>query len=89
MFYFICWVVFLAALVVSVIVAAVLNRRAEAASRPQAVADEPVFDDDAAMEGESFDDAEEVPSVDEFPANEFQAEDAPADDFAAFEQEFK
>ena len=85
MIYFICWVVFLLAMILSVVVVGLKNRK----PRPAAVVE-------TADDGEMMADGEDVEVVegdefeaagDDFGGGEFAAEGG--DDFAAFEDEFK
>ena len=92
MIYFICWVVFLFVLILSVGVAQLMSNRANRPTRSRAVAEDASFEEDVAVvEGEeSLEEADAVESFDEFPADEMPVDgDQPADDFAAFEEEFK
>lgn len=86
MILFICWVVFVLILIGSVTVAAVLEKRARGAA---AVVDEPIDasyeDSEAADDGEVVEEFEAVEEFSEFPAQDGE----PADDFAAFDEEFK
>lgn len=89
MILFLCWVVFLVGLILSVVIAAVMGNRGERGkSQSERVASptgepiesmESMFDSDDAAAGESFD------AVESFAVDEAQ----PADDFAAFDKEFK
>lgn len=86
MTFFICWVIFVLFLIGSVTVAAVLEKRARAAS---AVVEEPIEasyeNGEPAGEGEVVEEFQADEEFSEFPAEGGE----PVDDFAAFDEEFK
>tara|TARA_A100001391_G_scaffold198417_1_gene179991 strand:- start:29 stop:289 length:261 start_codon:yes stop_codon:yes gene_type:complete len=86
MILFICWVAFVLVLIIAFTVAAVLESRGRESS---AVVEEPTDssyeDSEATEEGEVVEEFEAVEEFSEFPAEGGE----PADDFAAFDEEFK
>lgn len=92
MIYFICWVVFIVVLILSVIVAQLMGGRGSRPERSRSLATDPHFDEDGVLEeaDESLEEGEAVESFEEYPAEGFAAEgEQPTDDFAAFDEEFK
>ncbi|MCM2372238.1 hypothetical protein [Aporhodopirellula aestuarii] len=86
MIYFICWVVFLVGVILSVIIAHVMGNRGKKPSDPQ-LAEGGGFNEAMPMDedGDVIEEPQAFEEVVEFDA----AGGEPADDFAAFEQEFK
>ncbi len=83
MLYFILWVVFLVGSILAFVITAIKNKP----KRPKAVAPVPESMDEVSLDDSP---AEEEGAVEEgFGDAPFQAEAQDADDFAAFENEFK
>lgn len=86
MIYFICWVVFLLAMILSVVVVGLKNRKPRPAAVP--AGEEEMMADGEDIEVVEGDELEAVPGEgDDFGGEEFVAEGG--DEFAAFEDEFK
>ncbi|MCC9642125.1 hypothetical protein LOC71_07555 [Rhodopirellula sp. JC740] len=84
MIYFICWVVFLLTLILSVVIVGFKNRK----PRPAVAAvPEEMMEDGEAVEMVGEDEFAAEPAGDDFGGGEFAAEGG--DDFATFEDEFK
>ncbi len=88
MIYFICWVVFLLAMILSVVVVGLKNRKPRPAAAVVPAGEEEMMADGDEIEIVEGDEFEAVAvDGDDFGGGEFVAEGG--DDFAAFEDEFK
>ncbi|MBB3204756.1 hypothetical protein FHS27_000523 [Rhodopirellula rubra] len=85
MIYFICWAVFLVGIILSVIIAHVMENRGNKPAAAPIADDGVAFDEEMPVDedGGVIEDPQAFEEVVEFEAGE------PADDFAAFEEEFK